>query len=80
MAKVKIELNRGGVRELLRSKEMMSECEKHARSAVNKLGEGYSISKHTGKNRVNVSVVANTREAIKENKEENTVIKAVMSS
>ena len=41
------------------------------------LGVGYEKSAHTGKNRVNVSVIATTNEAISENKKNNTVLKAI---
>lgn len=74
---VKIELNSEGVRDLLRSPEMLAVCEEHAREAVSRLGDGYEVSSYTGRNRVNASVVAVTREAIAENSADNTVLKAV---
>lgn len=74
---VKVELNSEGVRALLKSPEMLAICEEYAKNAVAKLGEGYEVSTYTGKNRVNASVVATSREAIKENSENNTVLKAV---
>lgn len=77
---IKVELNHDGVKELLRSSEMMAICEEYAQKAVRKLGEGYEVSTHTGAGRVNASVVATTREAIAENNANNTVLKAVMSS
>ena len=77
---IKVELNHDGVKELLRSKEMMAVCEEYAQKAVQKFGEGYEVSTHTGVGRVNASVVATTREAIAENNANNTVLKAVMSS
>lgn len=77
---VRVELNHDGVRELLRSPEMMAVCESHAKRAVSKLGAGYEVSTHTGKGRVNASVAAVSPEARRENSESNTVIKAVMGS
>lgn len=74
---VKIELNSEGVRDLLRSPEMLAVCEEHAQEAVSRLGDGYEVSSYTGRNRVNASVVAVTREAIAENSADNTVLKAV---
>lgn len=74
---VKIELNSEGVRDLLRSPEMLTVCEEHAKEAVSRLGDGYEVSSYTGRNRVNASVVAVTREAIAENSADNTVLKAV---
>lgn len=80
MSKTKIVLNRKGVRELLRSQEMMNVCASYAKKAVQKLGDGYEVSNHVGKNRVNSSVRTVTSEAVKENMENNTILKAVGSS
>ena len=77
MAKVRFELNREGVRELLRSKEMMDVCQEYANNALGKLGDGYEVTTHTGTNRVNAQVAAVTYEAKKENLSDNTIIKAV---
>lgn len=76
---IKVELNHDGVKELLRSPEMLAICEEHAQKAVQKLGQGYEVTTHTGKGRVNASVVATTREAIRENQANNTVLKAVLA-
>lgn len=80
MAKVKFELNREGVRELLRSKEMMDVCQEYANNALGKLGDGYEVTTHTGTNRVNAQVAAVTYAAKKENLSDNTIIKAVFGS
>lgn len=80
MAKVKFELNREGVRELLRSKEMMNVCQEYANNALGKLGDGYEVTTHTGSNRVNAQVAAVTYAAKKENLSDNTIIKAVFGS
>lgn len=80
MAKVKFELNREGVRELLRSKEMMDVCQEYANNALGKLGDGYEVTTHTGTNRVNAQVAAVTYSAKKENLSDNTIIKAVFGS
>ena len=80
MSKTKIVLNKKGVRELLRSQEMMNVCASYAKKAVQKLGDGYEVSNHVGKNRVNSSVRTVTSEAVKENMENNTILKAVGSS
>lgn len=77
MAKVKIELNTDSVRELLKSDEMMMECEKRANQAVGKLGEGYTVTTYTGKNRVNASIIAETYQARRDNMENNTILKAL---
>ena len=80
MAKVRFELNREGVRELLRSKEMMDVCQEYANNALGKLGDGYEVTTHTGTNRVNAQVAAVTAAAKKENLSDNTIIKAVFGS
>ena len=76
MAKTKFELNRSGVRELLRSPEMMAVCQGYANRALSSLGAGYGISTMTGRNRVNAEVRAETFAARKENLENNTILKA----
>ena len=73
MAKTKFELNRSGVRELLRSPEMMAVCQGYANRALSSLGAGYGISTMTGRNRVNAEVRAETFAARKENLENNTI-------
>lgn len=78
MAKqIKFELNRAGVRELLRSREAMAVCSRYANSARGRLGEGYEVSTHTGQNRVNAEVAAVTYQARKENLQNNTILKAL---
>ena len=76
-SKLKIELNRAGVRELLRSQEMMNICAEHANSTQASLGKGYEVSCHTGKNRVNAEVAAVTQEAIQETLKNNSILKAL---
>lgn len=75
--KFKFELNREGVRELLRSPEMMEICKEYADRAQASLGDGYEVSTYTGTNRVNAMVAAESYEAKKENLEDNTILKAV---
>lgn len=77
MAKFKFELNKSGVRELMQSAEMMAICKEYADNALGILGDGYEVSTHTGKTRVNASVIATSYEARKENAEDNTILKAV---
>ena len=77
MAKVKFELNRSGVRELLKSKEMMDICSEYAQSALSRLGDGYEMSTHTGTNRVNAEVKAESFAAKRDNLKNNSILKAV---
>lgn len=74
---VKVVLNGKGVRDLLKSGEMMSVCTEQASRIMNRCGDGYEMSTHVGKNRVNVSVSAGTYEAIRDNMRNNTLLKAV---
>lgn len=77
MSRKTFELNRKGVRELLRSDEMKQAVKAEADAAVASLGAGYEADTHTGKTRVNASVYAVTPEARRENLSENTILKAV---
>ena len=73
------ELNYDGVRELLQSSEMMAICKEYADKAKGRLGDGYIVTTHTGKTRVNASVMAATQNARKDNSENNSILKAVFS-
>ena len=75
--KVKFELNRSGVRELLRSDEMMGVCKDYATRSVNVLGSGYELSTHVGRNRVNAQVAAKTFEARRDNAKNNSILKSL---
>lgn len=75
--KTRFELNRQGVRELMRSKEMEEIVSNHAKSAQTRLGSGYSTDTYTGNNRVNAMVFAETAEAQKDNLENNSLLKKV---
>lgn len=77
MSNLKIELNSEGVKELLKSKEMMDICMSYANKSLSKLGEGYEVSSMTGKTRVNAEIRASTYEARKENLEKNTILKSL---
>lgn len=77
MGNVRIVLNRRGVRELLKSREMKEVCEEHANQALSKLGKGYEVTSMTGKKRVNAEIAAVSYKAKKENWEKNTILKAL---
>lgn len=77
MGNIEIELDREGVRELLRSEEMKEICKEYADKALSQLGDGYEVTTYTGTNRVNASVHATTYKARKDNMENNTILKAV---
>ena len=77
--KIRIELNRSGVRSLLRSSEMKTVCEQHAQRIAGRAGGGYAVDSFTGRNRANASVYAETDEAKRDNLKNNTLLKAVGS-
>lgn len=77
MAKVKFELNWQGVRELMKSKEMMDICSEYANNALARLGDGYEVNTYSGENRVNAEVYAQSFAAKRENLKSNTILKAV---
>lgn len=71
--KVRIELNSAGVRELLRSDEMMAVCMEAAEKIRSNYGGDTELSGYVGQNRVNVSVIASYEKA----SESNNLLKAV---
>lgn len=77
MSKSIFKLNRSGVRELLQSEEMGAVLNQYADGILRKCGSGYEKSTFTGKNRKNVSVVAKTAKAKRDNNQNNTLLKAV---
>ncbi len=77
MSSDKFELNSEGVRELLKSQEMMDVCAEHANKVISQCGNGFETSSHIGKNRVNVSVYPVTKSAKNRNYKENVLLKAL---
>lgn len=75
MSDFKFVLNREGVRELMQSQEMVDVLTEYATQVAARAGEGYSV--YIGKNRANVSVVADTDEAYQDNLDNNTLEKAI---
>ena len=75
--KLRFELNRAGVRELLRSPEVQAMLEAEAQSRAAALGDGYTVNAMVGQNRVNVRIVAESRAAQKENEQDNTLLTAI---
>lgn len=78
MAKnLKVVLNSRGVREMLKSDEMLQICKDHAYAACSRLGEGHEVTYRKGKKRANAEVAAVSQRAKKENLRKNTIMKAV---
>ncbi len=73
----KFELNRAGVRELLRSEEVRQMLEAEAEGRVASLGDGYTTNTLAGRNRINVRIVAESKAAQKENLNDNTLLQSI---
>lgn len=57
MAKVTIELDSAGIRELLKSQEIASVCESEARKMTQAAGVPYKADVYTGRTRVNARAI-----------------------
>lgn len=76
--KFHIELISKGVRELLKSDEMQSNINEVAEEVARRAGNGYTVIPGTkGKTRANVRVQAESKEAKRDNLENNTLLKAL---
>ncbi len=49
MANLKVVLNRSGVKELMKSEEMMAICQELADNALSQCGNGYEVTTRVGK-------------------------------
>ena len=77
MSKVRVKLNKAGVRELLQSGEIMAVLAAEAGSRASALGPGYSVNTYVGRNRCNAEIVAQTEEAIQDSLDNNTLLRAI---
>lgn len=75
MSKVRIELNDEGVQELLKNAEIVAECEKQAKTIADGCGDGYVTESRTYRERHGYIVKPETKEAIKDNMDNNTLLK-----
>lgn len=75
MGNVEIKLDSEGIQELLKSDEIMDVLRGQAKKTLSGLNSGYAMSEYKGKTRGNVSIYANTKEAYKDNLENNTLLK-----
>ena len=71
------ELNRSGVRKLLKSKEMQNGLSSVAFAAQSRLGDGYTASYYTADTRAVAQTSADSLSARKENAETNSILKAL---
>ena len=77
MSKIKVELIREGVGELLKSDDVAAVCKQYAEAVASRAGDGYTVDTFVGKTRVNAMVSAETKEAYNENLKNNTLLKAL---
>lgn len=77
MSKVKIVLNSAGIREMLRSEEMQAVLEEHAAQISGRCGSGYAHDVHLTGGRAVASAFAETPDAIQDNLDNNTLLRAL---
>lgn len=77
MSNVKIKLNKKGVGQLLKSKELASGLNSLAFAAQSRLGEWYEVVYYTAPTRVVAEVRAESYAARKENADTNSILKAL---
>lgn len=77
MSKMKVELNRAGVREVLKSAGVMGVLQDEAQRRAGAAGTGYGVNTHVGRNRCNAEIRAETKEARKDNLRNNTLLKVL---
>ena len=81
MSKVKIDLHDEGIQELLKSAEIAAVCEKEANkvqsSAISMSGGEYGVRKAEMKTRVGYNVYPNSKEAAKDNYQNNTLLNCI---
>lgn len=77
MSKVKIKLNPTGVRELLKSDGVTSECRTHATQAYNQISGigGYVMEERSYPERRGYAIYAQEYPAIQDNLDNNTLLK-----
>ncbi len=78
MRKLRIELNRAGVKELLQSEEMAQVLDDYAAQVASRAGAGYGHdASRAGKTRAHGRVWAESSEAVRDNEENNTLLRAL---
>ena len=77
MSKVKVKLNRAGVRELLKSAEVMAMLEQEAQTRASAAGAGYGVNTYVGRNRCNAEILAETAAARRDNLDNNTLVRLI---
>lgn len=74
---LRVELNSAGVRKLLQSQGVMSCVQSQASTRMRGLGTGYELGTAVGHDRARAYIKAVTKEAKRENRKNNTLLKAL---
>lgn len=74
---VKVKLNDAGVKELLKCAEIQERCRSLAEQVALRAGEGYVVEPRNYPERSGYAVRPDTREAYKDNYDNNTLIRAL---
>lgn len=74
---LKIELDSAGIQALLKSQEIMETLQEQADSIRAQLGDQYQTSQRVGKTRANVSVYTEDPDALRDNAQNNTMLKSM---
>ena len=74
---IKVELNHTAVGELLKSSEMQELIKSYADEIAKRAGEGYTSDTYNAGSRVIASAYTETEEAMEDNLENNTLLKAM---
>ena len=74
---IKVELNHTAVGELLKSSEMQELVKSYADEIAKRAGEGYTSDTYNAGSRVIASAYTETEEAMEDNLENNTLLKAM---
>lgn len=77
MSSFRFELDKAGVRELLKSEAVQQACMEHAEATRAACGDGYEAGAFTGKDRVKVNVWPSSAKARQDNAKNNTLLKAL---
>ena len=77
MSKVEIVLNSAGIREMLQSAEMQALLGEKATEIAGRCGEGYASDTYMTPGRAIASVFAESKEAIKDNLDNNTILRTL---
>jgi len=72
-----VEINGAGLQSLMHSMEMEAICKGHAERVRGRCGEGYATDTYHAQTRVIASVYTEDDKAMKDNLENNTILKAV---